>query len=62
MFKDASFQKNPVLALEAFNADVRAQPYYLPFVAAAGVLLLEADNVTKFYFHNHCHSPQRLVR
>ena len=42
-----------MLALKAFDADVSAQPDYLPFVATAGVLLLEADHIAELYFHNH---------
>ena len=42
-----------MLALKAFDADVSAQPDYLPFVAPAGVLLLEADHIAELYFHNH---------
>ena len=57
--KDASFEKDTVLAFEAFNPDVHTQPDYLPFVTAARVFLLEADDVTKFYFHNHTFYPGR---
>ena len=43
-----------MLALEAFDADVCAEPDYLPFGAAAGVLFLEGDDVAELDDHNHC--------
>jgi hypothetical protein len=51
--KDASLQQDTALALEALNADVRTQPYHLPLIAAAGVLLLEADDIIQPYLHYH---------
>ena len=51
--QDASSQKNTALALEALYADISPQPYHLPLIAAAGVLLLEADYVAQLYFQNH---------
>ena len=60
-FKDASLQKDAALAFLAFNPDVCPQPHYLPFVAAAGVLLLEADDVSQLYLHNHASCPEELV-
>jgi hypothetical protein len=42
-----ALQKNPALALEAFNPDICPQPDHLPFIAAAGVLLLEADDIAQ---------------
>jgi len=60
--KGASFQKNSALALNAFNPDISPEPDYLPFVAAAGVLLLEANYITQLYLHNHSlnHSPNQM--
>jgi len=52
-FKDAALKENTALAFEALNPDVSSQPDYLPLIAAAGVLLLEADYITQFYLHNH---------
>ncbi len=42
-----------MLALKASNPDIRPQPEYLPLIATAGVLLLEANYITQFYLHNH---------
>ena len=42
-----------MLALEALNADICTKTDYLPFIAAAGVLLLEADDITQLYLHDH---------
>jgi hypothetical protein len=43
----AALQKNPALALEAFNPDISPQSDHLPLIAAAGVLLLEADDIAQ---------------
>ena len=42
-----ALQEYPALALEAFNADVGSYPDHLPLIAAAGVLLLEADDIAQ---------------
>jgi len=52
-FKDTSFQHHIMLALEAFNPDVGTKPDYLPFIAAAGVLFLEPDDITHPYLHGY---------
>jgi len=52
-FKDTSLQKDTVLAFKTFNPDISAESDYLPFVTAARMLLLEADDITQLYFHNH---------
>jgi hypothetical protein len=36
--------------LQANNADISADPDYLPFVTAAGVLFLESDDITEINF------------
>ena len=51
--KDAALKENTALAFEALNPDVSSQPDHFPLIAAAGVLLLEADHITQFYLHNH---------
>jgi len=55
--KDASLQKNTALAFKAFNPDISPQPHYLPLIAAAGVLLLQANHITQFYLHSHAFVP-----
>jgi hypothetical protein len=45
-FKDVSLQKDAMLTFQAFNPDISAEADYLPFVAAAGMLLFEADYIT----------------
>ncbi len=52
--KDATFEKDTALTLEAFDANVGAEPDYLPLIAAAGVLLLEANHVAQLYLGDHC--------
>jgi hypothetical protein len=52
--KDAALKEHLVLALKASNSDIRPEPDYLPLIATAGVLLLEANHVTQFELHNHC--------
>ena len=42
---------------KAFNPYIGAEPGYLPLVAAAGVLLLEANHITQLYLHNHANTP-----
>jgi len=49
--KDTPFQKDAVLALKALYADISPQPDHLPFVTAAGMLFLEADDVSQLDFH-----------
>ncbi len=51
--KDTSFEENAVLAFKAFDSYISADPDHLPFITAAGVLLLEADHITQLYLHNH---------
>jgi len=48
--KDTALKENVVLAFEALNPYISAQPHHLPFIAAAGVLLLEVDYVSNVYF------------
>ena len=59
--KDASLKEDAVLAFEAFYADISPQPHHLPLIAAAGVLFLEADDVSQLYLHNHASCPEELV-
>ena len=47
--KDTTCQKDTTLALKAFNADISPESDYLPLIAAAGVLLLEADYIAQLY-------------
>ncbi len=42
-------EKDAVLAFKAFNTDIGAEPDYLPLIAAAGVLLLELDDIAQLY-------------
>ena len=42
-----------MLALEAFNTNIRPHPDHLPLITATGVLLLEANYITQLYLHNH---------
>ena len=50
-----------MLAFQAFDANVRAQPDYLPFVAAAGMFLLEADDIAELNFYNHTFLSQNTA-
>ena len=42
-----------MLTALAPDSDVGTEPDYLPFIAAAGVLLLEADDVAHSYLGDH---------
>jgi len=57
VLKGTSLQKDAVLAFEAFNPDIGAEPDHLPFIAATRVLFLQADHVAQFYLHHHASSP-----
>ena len=48
-FKDSSLKKNTVLTLKTFNADISTKPDDLPFIAAAGMLFLEANHIAELY-------------
>jgi hypothetical protein len=52
-FKDTARQQYPALTTPANDADISTKPDNLPFVTAAGVLFLEADNITQSYFCDH---------
>jgi len=41
------------MAFKAFYAYISPQPHHLPLVAAAGVFLLEPDDVTELNLHDH---------
>jgi len=43
--KDTSFKKNTVLTFKTFDAYISAEPDHLPFIAAAGMLFLEANYI-----------------
>ncbi len=58
--KNAALKKNPVVTFKAFNSDIGAKPDYLPFIAATGVLLLEADNITELYLQAYSSYDARL--
>jgi len=49
--EDAALKENATLAFEALNADISADPDYLPLIATAGMFLLEAHHITQLYFH-----------
>ena len=51
--KDAALKKDTVVAFKTCNAYISAEPDYLPLIATAGMLLLEADYVPQLYLHNH---------
>jgi len=44
--EDTSLEENTVPAFKALNPNVSAEPDYLPFIATAGVFLLEANHIT----------------
>jgi len=50
--KDTALKENVMLAFEALNPYISAKPHHLPFIAAAGVLLLKATHVTQLYLGN----------
>ncbi len=47
--KDTTFKKDVALTFKTFNADISAEPDYLPLVAATGVLLLKVNHITQLY-------------
>ncbi|GAI85303.1 unnamed protein product, partial [marine sediment metagenome] len=46
-----------MLTVKASNPYISTESDYLPFIAPAGVLLLEANYITQLYLHNHVSSP-----
>ena len=54
--EDTSLKENPALAFNAFNSYISTESDYLPLVAAAGMLSLEAYYIAQLYLHNH-YSP-----
>jgi hypothetical protein len=51
-----------VLAFHAFQADVRTEAHHLPFVAPAGVLFLEPQDVAHFEFDkSHVYKNPKLT-
>ena len=53
MFKDTALNEDTVLTLKTLDADIGTEPHHLPFIAAAGVLFLEANHVAQPYLDNH---------
>jgi len=51
--EDTACQEDATLASLAPDTDIGPEPYYLPLVAATGVLLLEADHISQPYLGNH---------
>ena len=51
--KDTAFNEDSMLAFEAFDSYISAQPDYLPFITTTGVLFLEADYIAQPYLHDH---------
>ena len=47
--QQAAFEEDTALTFETLKTNVSAKPDYLPLIAAAGVLLLQVDYVTKLY-------------
>ena len=58
--EDTALKENAVLTFKALNPDVSAEPDYLPLIAATGVLLLEANDITQLYFHHRLCSLKEL--
>lgn len=50
-----------MLAFETFDSYISAQPDYLPFIAPAGMLFLEADYIAQPYIHDHSFYLDGLV-
>ena len=51
--EDTARQEYPTLTALAPDADIGPEPDYLPFIAIAGVLLLEANDVAQSYLGDH---------
>jgi len=54
--KDTSLEENTVTTFKALNPNVSTRLDYLPFIATAGVFLLETNHITQLYLHNHAFS------
>jgi hypothetical protein len=48
-----SLEKHPSLALEALDANIGANSYYLPLMAAAGMCFTQPNHVANLYIHSH---------
>lgn len=44
--QQAAFEEDTVLTFETLKTNVGTKPDYLPLIAAAGMLLLEANHIT----------------
>ncbi len=47
--QQAAFEEDTVLTLETLKTNVGAKPDYLPLIAAAGVLFLQANDIAQLY-------------
>ena len=54
--KDAALEENTVSTFKALNPNISTESDYLPLIAAAGVLLLEANYIAQLYLHDHSFS------
>ena len=48
-----------MLAFKTFKTYISPKSDYLPFIATAGVLFLEANHITQPYLHNHSFNDVR---
>ncbi len=55
--KNASGDEDAVLASKRLHTYICPHSHHLPFITAAGMFLLQPDNVTQFDFH----SNERIV-
>jgi len=60
--EDASFQEDAVMAFKAFYSYASPQPHHLPFIAATGMLFLEANDVPHLNFHKQSLYPGHKQR
>ena len=51
--KDASLKQDTALALKTFNTYISTKSDNLPFITAAGMLLLKTVYITEFYIQYH---------
>lgn len=61
-FQKTALQQNVAPAFLTFNADIGTDPDYPPLIATAGMLFLEANDITQPYLHNHSFSRSETGR
>lgn len=61
MAKGAAFKNDATVTFETFDSYPGVYPEHLPLITAAGMLLPEADNISRLYRGQHSFFLQQIV-